>query len=74
MKDGEFTCFDDNLAKIKQLSEAEKRMITEIIPLCTLLAVLDPFLAISEDFNFKFSGGSIFSGGAFPRTPLVGSR
>ena len=34
MKDGEFTCFDDILAKIKQLSEAEKRMITEIITLC----------------------------------------
>ena len=28
MKDGEFTCFDDILAKIKQLSEAEKCMIT----------------------------------------------
>ena len=27
MKDGEFTCFDDILAKIKQLSEAEKCMI-----------------------------------------------
>ena len=33
MKDGEFTCFDDILAKIKQLSEAEKCMITEIITL-----------------------------------------
>ena len=38
MKDGEFTCFDDILAKIKQLSEAEKCMITEIITLCKLLA------------------------------------
>ena len=28
MKDGEFSCFDDILAKIKQLSEAEKCMIT----------------------------------------------
>ena len=34
----------------------------------TLLAVLDPFLAISEDFNFKFNRGRM------PRTPLVGSR
>ena len=33
MKDGEFTCFDHILAKIKQLSEAEKCMITEIINL-----------------------------------------
>ena len=39
MKDGEFTCFDDILAKIKQLSEAEKCMITEIITLCKLLLV-----------------------------------
>ena len=37
MKDGEFTCFDDILAKIKQLSEAEKCMITEIMTLCKLL-------------------------------------
>ena len=28
MKDGEFTCFYDILAKIKQLSEAEKCMVT----------------------------------------------
>ena len=28
MKDGEFTCFDDILAKIKQLSVAENCMIT----------------------------------------------
>ena len=33
MKDGEFTCFDHILAKIKQLSEAEKCTITEIINL-----------------------------------------
>ena len=39
MKDGEFTCFYDILAKIKQLSEAEKCMITEIITLCKLLLV-----------------------------------
>ena len=39
MKDGEFTCFDNILAKIKQLSEAEKCMITEIITLCKLLLV-----------------------------------
>ena len=30
IKDGEFTCLDDILAKIKQLSEAEKCMISEI--------------------------------------------
>ena len=37
MKDGEFTCLDDILAKFKQLSEAEKCMISEIITLCKLL-------------------------------------
>ena len=39
MKDGEFICFDDILAKIKQLSEAVKCMITEIITLRKLLLV-----------------------------------
>ena len=39
MKDGEFTCLDDILAKFKQLSEAEKFMISEIITLCKLLLV-----------------------------------
>ena len=37
LKDGEFACLDDILAKIKQLSEAEKCMISEIITLCKLL-------------------------------------
>ena len=39
MKDGEFTCFDDILAKIKPPSEAEKCMVAEIITLCKLLLV-----------------------------------
>ena len=39
MKDGECTCFDDILAEIKQLSEAQKCMITSIITLCKLLLV-----------------------------------
>ena len=37
MGDGEFACLDDILAKIKQLSETEKCMISEIITLCKLL-------------------------------------
>ena len=39
MKDGEFTCLDNILAKIKQLSEAEKCVISEVIILCKLLLV-----------------------------------
>ena len=39
MKDGEFTCLDDILAKIKQFSEEEKCMISEIITKCKLLLV-----------------------------------
>ena len=39
MKNGVFTCFDDILAKIKQLSEAEKCMITGFITLCKLLLI-----------------------------------
>ena len=39
MKDGEFTCLDDVLPRIKQLSETEKCMINEIITICKLLLV-----------------------------------
>ena len=38
-KDGAFTCLDDILVKIKELNEAEKCMISEIITLCNLLLV-----------------------------------
>ena len=36
MKDGEFTCLDYILAKIKQFSKAQKRMVSEIITICEL--------------------------------------
>ena len=52
MKDGEFTCFDDILAKIKQLSEAEKCMITEIITLCKLL-LLNPATSAAGEGSFS---------------------
>ena len=39
MKDGAFTCLDDILAKIKQLSEAKMCMISENIILCNHLLV-----------------------------------
>ena len=52
MKDGEFTCFDDILAKIKQLSEAEKCMITEIITLCKLLLV-NPAISAAGESSFS---------------------
>ena len=51
MKDGEFTCFDDILAKIKQLSEAEKCMITEIITLCKLL--VNPATSAAGERSFS---------------------
>ena len=51
MKDGEFTCFDDILAKIKQLSEAEK-CITEIITLCKLLLV-NPATSAAGERSFS---------------------
>ena len=54
MKDGEFTCFDDILAKIKQLSEAEKCMITEIITLCKLLLV-NPATSAAGERSFSSS-------------------
>ena len=52
MKDGEFTSFDDILAKIKQLSEAEKCMITEIITLCKLLLV-NPAISAAGESSFS---------------------
>ena len=52
MKDGEFTCFDHILAKIKQLSEAEKCMITEIITLCKLLLV-NPATSAAGERSFS---------------------
>ena len=52
MKDGEFTCFDDILAKIKQLSEAEKCMITEIITLSKLLLV-NPATSAAGERSFS---------------------
>jgi len=33
-------------------------VLEELKKLTSLLAVLDPFLAILEDFNFKFSRGA----------------
>ena len=53
MKDGEFTCFDDILAKIKQLSKAEKCLITEIITLCKLLLV-NPATGAAGDREILF--------------------
>ena len=52
MKDGEFTCFEDILAKIKQLSEAVKCMITEIITLCKLLLV-NPATSAAGERSFS---------------------
>ena len=52
MKDGEFNCFDDILAKIKQLSEAEKCMITEIVTLCKLLLV-NPATSAAGERSFS---------------------
>ena len=52
MKDGEFSCFDDILAKIKQLSEAEKCMITEIITLCKL-SLVNPATSAAGERSFS---------------------
>ena len=52
MKDGEFTCLDDILAKIKRLSEAEKCMISEIITLCKLLLV-NPATSAAGERSFS---------------------
>ena len=52
MKDGEFTCLDNILAKIKQLSEAEKGMISDIITLCKLLLV-NPATSAAGERSFS---------------------
>ena len=50
MKDGEFTCFDE----IKQLSEAEKCMITGFITLCKLVLV-NPAISAAGYRSFSSS-------------------
>ena len=57
MKDGEFTCLDNILAKIKQLSEAKKCMIGEITTLCKLLFV-NPAISAAGERSF-FSVGRL---------------
>ena len=52
MKNGVFTCFDDILAKIKQLSEAEKCMMTEIITLCKL-PLVNPATSAAGERSFS---------------------
>ena len=49
MKDGGFTC----LAKIKQLSEAEKCMISEIITLCGTLLLVKPATSAAGERSFS---------------------
>ena len=51
-KDGEFACLDNILARIKQLSEAEKCMISEIITLCKLLLV-NPATSAAGERSFS---------------------
>ena len=48
IKDGEFACLDDILAKIKQLSEAEKCILSEIRTLCKLFFVNSATSAAGE--------------------------
>ena len=52
MKDGEFTCLDDILVKIKWLSKAEKCMISEIINRCKLLLV-NPATSAADERSFS---------------------
>ena len=52
MKDGEFTCLDDILAKIKWLSKAEKCMISESINQCKLLLV-NPATSAARERSFS---------------------
>ena len=52
MKDGEFTCSDDILAKIKRLSEVKKYIISEIRTLCKLLLV-NPATSAAGERSFS---------------------
>ena len=51
MKDGEFTCSDDILAKIKRLSEVKKYIISEIRTLCKLL--VNPATSAAGERSFS---------------------
>ena len=52
MKDREFTCLVDILANVKQLSESEKCMISEIITVCKLLLV-NPATSAADERSFS---------------------
>ena len=52
VKDGEFTCLDDNLAKIKELSEAAKCMKCQIITICKVLRV-NPITSAAGERSFS---------------------
>ena len=54
IKDGEFTCLDDILPRIKKLSETEKGMISEIITICKLLLV-NPATSEAGERSFSFA-------------------
>ena len=40
LKDGDYVCFDDIIAKIKELPNPEREMIKEVITLCKLILVI----------------------------------
>ena len=50
LKDGEFTCFDDTLFKIKELPEPEKS-INQIITICKFL--VNPAISVAGERSFS---------------------
>ena len=52
LKEGDFSCFDDLIVKIKELPTPERKMINEVISLCKLLLV-NPATSASGERSFS---------------------
>ena len=52
LKDGDFLCLDDIIAKIKELLTPERKMINEVITVCKLI-VVDPATSAAGERSFS---------------------
>ena len=52
LKDGDFLCLDDIIVKIKELLTPERKMINEVITVCTLILV-DPATSAAGERSFS---------------------
>ena len=56
LKDGDYFCFDDIIAKIKELPNPEREMRKEVITLCKLILV-NPAISAASERSFSTARG-----------------